>query len=127
MAPEAVAEGLTFASISAGRVHTCGVTTGGAAYCWGRGEIGQLGNGATDNHAAPVAVSGDLTFASISVGGFHTCGVTTEGAAYCWGEGESGRTRPRGTHRPDDPRSGDRGPHLRVRQRGRCSYLRSDH
>ncbi|MDP6498758.1 MAG: RCC1 domain-containing protein [Dehalococcoidia bacterium] len=26
---------LKFASVSAGVNHTCGVTTGGAAYCWG--------------------------------------------------------------------------------------------
>src|SRR5438093_7110858 len=32
--------GLTFAGISAGEFHTCGVRPSGAAYCWGGGELG---------------------------------------------------------------------------------------
>ena len=82
----AVSGGLTFASVSAGWKHTCGVTTGGAAYCWGSGPQGKLGNGSTDSQFTPAAVSGGLTFASVSPGKVHTCGVTTSGAAYCWGE-----------------------------------------
>ena len=43
---------LTFASVSAGGNHTCGVTTNGAAYCWGYNKYGSLGNGQTDNQTA---------------------------------------------------------------------------
>src|SRR5439155_7778918 len=68
---------------------TCGVTTSGAAYCWGlRGQLGD-GTSGTDR-LTPVAVSGGLTFAAVSARGFHTCGVTTSGAAYCWGTNGSG-------------------------------------
>ena len=31
--------------------------TGGAAYCWGRGEIGRLGNGSMTDQETPVAVT----------------------------------------------------------------------
>jgi len=72
--------GLAFVSLSTGGgggvgANACGVTSGGAAYCWG---------------TSPVSVPGALAFSSVSVGGNHTCGVTTGGAAYCWGYNTSG-------------------------------------
>jgi len=79
---------LVFASVSAGLQHACGVTTTGAAYCWGDNYTGALGDGTMDyNSSIPVPVAGGLTFATVSAGAFHTCGVTTSGAAYCWGVG----------------------------------------
>ena len=96
--PTAVAGGLTFSALSAGPLHICGVTSLGAAYCWGKADEGGLGNGTGTPVIAttPVAVSGGLFFAMLSAGGTydgHSCGVTTDGAAYCWGrnfEGELG-------------------------------------
>ncbi len=89
--PVPVAGGLAFAVLSAGYSHTCGVTTAGAAYCWGANESGELGNGAVGQDSpTPVLVSGGLTFASISAGGVATCGITTSGAAYCWGSNAYG-------------------------------------
>ena len=83
---------LTFASVNAGNFHTCGVTTGGAAYCWGQGGYGQMGDGSVKRiQTTPIAVSGGLMFASVSAGFDHTCGVTTSGVAYCWGQGRFGR------------------------------------
>lgn len=89
-APTAVAGSLSFASVSAGGEHTCGVTTAGAAYCWGRNFHGQLGNGTTNNQTSPTPVSGGLAFASVAADGEQTCGVTTNNAAYCWGFKGSG-------------------------------------
>jgi alpha-tubulin suppressor-like RCC1 family protein len=90
--PVAVVGGLTFAAVSAGGgyAHTCGVTTGGAAYCWGLNAEGELGDGTVTFHSSPVAVVGSLTFAAVSAGYKHTCGVTTGGAAYCWGDNGAG-------------------------------------
>ncbi len=85
-APTPVAGGLTFVSLTAGSGQACGITPGGAAYCWGSNTAGQLGDG-TSNHQknALVPVSGGLTFALLSAGDAHTCGLTTDGTAYCWG------------------------------------------
>src|SRR5216683_3309672 len=82
---------LTFAAVSAGSSHTCGVTTGGAAYCWGWNGAGQLGDGTTTNRAVPGTVLGGLTFATLTAGLNHSCGVTTAGAAYCWGQNSHGQ------------------------------------
>ena len=79
---------LVFASVSVGLWHNCGVTTTGAAYCWGENWSGALGDGTTTNSSTPVAVAGGLTLASVSAGRRYTCGVTTSGALYCWGGNE---------------------------------------
>jgi alpha-tubulin suppressor-like RCC1 family protein len=85
------AAGVEFAYVSAGNAHSCGLTTGGAAYCWGLNSRGQLGDATNTNSNVPVAVSGSHTFASVGVGSSgHSCGVTTAGVAYCWGNNDSG-------------------------------------
>lgn len=90
--PLSASGGLTFQSVSAGADYTCGLATDGAAYCWGRNDIGQLGGGSTTERCrveesavpcstAPVAVSGALTFRWVGAG----CGVATDDLTYCWG------------------------------------------
>jgi alpha-tubulin suppressor-like RCC1 family protein len=83
--PILVSGGLHFASISTGGYHTCGVTTGATAYCWGYNQYGELGDGGTTNRRVPVRVSSALRFVAVTTGGFHSCGLTTDGLAYCWG------------------------------------------
>ena len=56
--PVAVAGGLSFATISVGGTQVCGVTNGGAIYCWGGNAYGQLGDGTTTDSPLPQLVSG---------------------------------------------------------------------
>ena len=89
--PAAVAGGHAFSSVSAGTFHSCGLTTSGAAYCWGANDVGELGDGAVGGTSAtPVAVSGGNTYQSISAGSFHTCAVRTDQALLCWGSNGGG-------------------------------------
>ncbi len=92
--PVSMPAGVTFASIHAGGIHTCALTSLGVAYCWGFNGYGQIGDGTNARRIAPVEVSmpaGVTTFASISVGGYHTCALTSLGVAYCWGNGAYGQ------------------------------------
>ena len=83
--PVLVAGNLAFTSLSVGGSHTCGLTSSGAAYCWGYNRYGQLGDGTTTDRRTPVLVAGNLAFTSLSAGVLHTCARTSSGAAYCWG------------------------------------------
>jgi hypothetical protein len=56
--PVPVAGGLTFAYVSAGGEHSCGLAVGGTAYCWGNNNYGQLGDGSTKVSAVPIVVVG---------------------------------------------------------------------
>jgi signal transduction histidine kinase len=44
------------ATLTAGAYSTCAVRTGGQAFCWGRGDFGQLGDGDIQDRTAPVQV-----------------------------------------------------------------------
>jgi alpha-tubulin suppressor-like RCC1 family protein len=90
LTPTPVAGGLPFTSLALGEFHTCGLTSGGTAYCWGDNTSGQVGDGTTTYRLTPTPVAGGLTFTSLAVRGLHTCGLTRGGAAYCWGDNRYG-------------------------------------
>ena len=89
--------GKTLTKISAGTIadHTCALDTAGAAYCWGRNVLGELGDGSTTTGYFPVAVDASGVFAGktltqITTGDSHTCALDGSGAAYCWGDNTNG-------------------------------------
>ncbi len=106
--PTPVTGGHVFTRIYAGTYHTCAIDAAGAAWCWGRDDYGQLGDGGggstgfNTGTATPVPVGGGLTFKSLSVGELYTCGVTGSvgtaggpsalaGVVYCWGNNQFGQ------------------------------------
>ena len=90
-----VLAGKTIKQISAYGFHTCAVASDNKAYCWGRGDLGQLGNNSTTNSSIPVAVNttgvlAGKTIKQISNGSSHTCAIASDDKAYCWGSGSFG-------------------------------------
>jgi alpha-tubulin suppressor-like RCC1 family protein len=90
--PVPVSGGLTFLQLIAGGFigHTCGLTAGGRAYCWGENSVGQVGDQSTFDRLEPAAVSGDLSFTTLDAGFRHSCGLAA-GILYCWGSGGAGQ------------------------------------
>jgi alpha-tubulin suppressor-like RCC1 family protein len=76
--------------ITAGRDHTCILDGDGAAWCWGGGTYGRLGNGEEKDSPVPVAVAGGHSFETIVAGYYHTCAVDDGRSTWCWGDGSTG-------------------------------------
>jgi hypothetical protein len=87
--------------IDAGFEGTCAILDDGSAWCWGRNESGEVGDGTTENRFVPTAVVGLPSSAiSISRGHDHACAVLDDGGAWCWGDnlvGELGTGRTAGS------------------------------
>jgi uncharacterized protein YjdB len=101
--PVAVTGGLSFERLSPGGDHTCGLTTGGQAYCWGYNATGQLGFAALGGSLTPGLVSGGLTFQALDAGLDHTCALALGGSAFCWGDNGSGQLGSTGTGATSTP------------------------
>ena len=108
-----------FVSVDVGNYHSCGLTAGGAARCWGGSDyLGQSrvpsGSFASVSagwgHTCGLEIDNSVecwgdnffgqsrapsgSFASVSAGWGHSCGLTTSGTARCWGYNFSGQSRP---------------------------------
>lgn len=93
MGPVVVTGGLSFATISVGTAHACGLLPDRTAYCWGSNNNAELGiNAISYLSSVPVAVMGMDKWAYLQAGDHTTCGVTTAGVGKCWGYNHLGQT-----------------------------------
>lgn len=101
-------EPLNFVNVSSGVSFSCGATSNGSIYCWGKNDLNQLGAASLDLcrsyttggggvtgtklfrcSQTPVRVNSNVKFVSVSVGSVAACALTDTGAAYCWGGAQS--------------------------------------
>jgi alpha-tubulin suppressor-like RCC1 family protein len=82
-------EGVSFLFISAGKDHTCAISTTGAAYCWGSDQYGQVGLNRTDaldfTYPRAVRMPTGVAFMQIGAGWYHNCALGNNSYVYCWG------------------------------------------
>ena len=89
--PPTGASAATLASLSIGpSQHMCGITGDHLAFCWGRGGLGELGDGNAGGAGNSYTRVLGSFWSSISVGRITTCGVTTLGTGLCWGFNQRG-------------------------------------
>src|SRR2546429_10027468 len=84
-----------YTAVAAGSFFTCALSREGAAYCWGFGRYGQLGNGDTTSSQVPRPVrQPDSThFRSLAVGRDHACALRAGSLASWWGGDWGGQIR----------------------------------
>lgn len=83
--------GATLAGITAvtvGSKYSCAIAAAGDVRCWGRNNLGELGDGTTLDRENPVGVSG-LASGVITISGGaaagHACAARDNGSLSCWG------------------------------------------
>jgi alpha-tubulin suppressor-like RCC1 family protein len=89
--PKQVAGITTAVAVTAGFEHSCVLLSSGIVLCFGRGDEGQLGNGAFGNSSTPVTVIGITNATQIAAGNFHTCARLATSEIRCWGRNDEGQ------------------------------------
>ncbi|HJL01616.1 MAG TPA: hypothetical protein RMH85_09170 [Polyangiaceae bacterium LLY-WYZ-15_(1-7)] len=87
-------------SVALGAAHACALRSDGAAFCWGAGDLGQLGSGTLVDRLRPVALDFrdpetdariDVPLTLIVAGAAHACGLDADGGVWCWGANDAGQ------------------------------------
>lgn len=85
--------GSNVAQVAVGWNHTCARRTDGTLWCWGRNQMGQLGDGTTTGSdcstpckSTPIQVLALGSEVAQVAGGYnHTCALKQNGSVWCWG------------------------------------------
>ncbi|MGE5183494.1 MAG: RCC1 domain-containing protein [Acidobacteriota bacterium] len=85
-------------AIHSGVAHTCVLRAGGAVWCWGKNDDGQLGDGTSSNNrssavsATRASDGSPLTgFTALTATHDTTCGIDSGGGEQCWGDNALGQ------------------------------------
>ncbi|MFO1243528.1 MAG: hypothetical protein U1E36_10105 [Rickettsiales bacterium] len=85
--------------LASGYFYSCVIDGDGKLYCWGRNDVGQVGNGTSGNSCYPSAsgnceVPDQITafddWQTVDADYLHTCAIRDNGKLYCWGDNSHG-------------------------------------
>jgi len=78
--------------ISVGSNFSCALLSGGGVRCWGKNDLGQLGDSSNTDSTSKVIPNGLLSgVAQLATGNDHSCVVLTAGGMKCWGLNATGQ------------------------------------
>ena len=81
----------SIAALSLGTNHSCALMSDQTVNCWGRNNLGQLGNGTVNNSSIATKLP-SLSFVSkIATGYHHNCVILTDKTLKCWGDNYYGQ------------------------------------
>lgn len=73
-------------SVVTSGAHTCAIWEDGKVYCWGKNDLGQLGQGTREPSLTPRAVPLRERVTQLALGRAHTCARGEAGDVWCWGQ-----------------------------------------
>jgi alpha-tubulin suppressor-like RCC1 family protein len=78
-------------NLYAGQEQTCVVMNDTTVRCWGRNNLGMLGNNSTIDSATPVTVSQLSGATAVTTAETHSCALLGDGTVKCWGYNDIGQ------------------------------------
>lgn len=82
---------ISVVDVAAGLYYGCALFKDGSVQCWGRNNVGQLGNKSLVDSPYPVNVTFEKSVASISASATHACAILSDGLVQCWGRNDYGQ------------------------------------
>ena len=86
--------------ISSSEHHSCALRENKTVQCWGRNQVGQLGDNTTKRRLLPVTVTGISNAIAVSTGDRHNCALLEDKSIKCWGRNLDGELGDRTNENP---------------------------
>jgi alpha-tubulin suppressor-like RCC1 family protein len=112
--PVQIANQFGVVQMTLGDAHSCArLQNTGQVICWGKNDLGQLGDGSITSRSMPLVVAGPVGVTTLAAGANTTCAVDGDRQLWCWGNNNVGQlgdgsANPRSTaHKLTMPESAD--------------------
>ena len=79
--------------MTSGNLFSCAILNDGTIYCWGKNNLGQLGDGTNTDRSTPVEVTMPAGKSAVQIDALQSsvCAVMDDNSVYCWGYNGNGQ------------------------------------